>query len=197
MWLSEELCTLCTRAWPVHAAKIRSFHFHSHLGKDKSKHMFLQLASWTKLCERVLKHLQNECDARLQSHFQFSPNLPTMHQVWLNLRRPSFPWGVRISLLESMVDPTERKDQRNMVFKFHLNHFSVLTCSLQLISMAASNLALGNSTAPIWRRHRVPSGTHKEESYCTHHKAPTMARQEVPFRNAQDPIHYTFLLASQ
>ena len=37
----------------------------------------------------------------------------------------------------------------------------------------------------------------KEESYCTHHKAPTMARQEVPFRNAQDPINYTFLLASQ
>ena len=37
MWLSEELCTLCTHAWPVTAAQIPAFSFRSHLRKDENK----------------------------------------------------------------------------------------------------------------------------------------------------------------
>ena len=62
------------------------FPSHSDLRTGKSKGTFIQLASWTKLHERWQSKCI--CDCIIIALFY---RILTLHQVWLDLRRPSFP----------------------------------------------------------------------------------------------------------
>ncbi len=89
--------------------------------------------------------------------------------------------------LESMLDPTERKDPRNMLITFPVNAI-LCFCIFSIAGLNECNLImlrefhcthLTTAQSSLWHS--------KEENYLAHHKSATMARPEVPFSNAQAP----------